>query len=137
VALVGFSLGTGVAAEMARQGRGATLTLVSPYTSMVAMGQRVLPWLPVALLLPDKFDTLSKARDIKVPTLVAHGELDEVVPFAMGKRVAAAITGATFMPFAGGHHGDLFVHCASSAPRASECPSEGRLIEAIAAQAMR
>jgi fermentation-respiration switch protein FrsA (DUF1100 family) len=125
IALVGFSLGTGVAAEMARRGRGASLTLVSPYTSMIAMGQHVLPWLPVAWLLPDEFDTLSKAPEIRTPTLVLHGDADEVVPFTMGRRVAAAIAGATFEAIPGGHHSDLFG------------VTGGRLVDAIAAQARK
>jgi alpha-beta hydrolase superfamily lysophospholipase len=137
VALVGFSLGTGVAAEMAHRGRGASLTLVSPYTSMVAMGELFVPWLPVAWLLPDKFDTLSKAPAIKVPTLVAHGDADEVVPFEMGRRVATAVEGATWMPFPGGHHADLFSHRAASAAEAGAYPASGLLIDAIAAQAQR
>jgi uncharacterized protein len=137
VALVGFSLGSGVAAEMAHRGRGASLTLVSPYTSMVAMGERFVPWLPVAWLLPDKFDTLSKAPAIKVPTLVAHGDADEVVPFEMGRLVAAAIAGATWMPFPGGHHADLFSQRAASAAEAGTYPASGLLIDAIAAQAQR
>jgi alpha-beta hydrolase superfamily lysophospholipase len=137
IALVGFSLGTGVAAEMAHRGLGASLTLVSPYTSMVAMGERIVPWLPVAWLLPDKFDTLSKARAIKVPTLVAHGNADEVVPFEMGSMVAAAIASATLMPFPDGHHGDLFSHRAASGAEAGAYPASGLLIDAIAAQAQR
>lgn len=137
VALVGFSLGTGVAAEMAHRGRGASLTLVSPYTAMVAMGERTVPWLPVAWLLPDKFDTLSKAAAIKVPTLVAHGDADEVVPFEMGRVVATAIARATLMPFPGGHHGDLFSHRAASTAEAGAYPASGLLIDAIVAHAQR
>jgi pimeloyl-ACP methyl ester carboxylesterase len=91
VALMGISLGTGVAAEMAARGRAATLILVSPYTSMSAMAARVVPFLPTRLLCPDRFDTLSKAPRLRVPTLVIHGDSDEVVPFAMGQQVAAAI----------------------------------------------
>jgi len=56
-----------------------------------------------------KFDTLSKAPGLRVPTLVIHGDSDEVVPFAMGREVAAAIPGATLRVVAGGHHNDLFL----------------------------
>ena len=107
VALMGISLGTGVAAEMAARGRGASLILVSPYTSISAMAARAVPFLPGGLLCPDRFDTLSKASRIHVPTLVIHGEADEVVPFAMGQRVAAAIPGATLRAVHGGHHNDV------------------------------
>jgi alpha-beta hydrolase superfamily lysophospholipase len=109
VALIGISLGTGVAAEMAARGRAASLILVSPYTSITAMAAGVVPFLPAACLCPDKFDTLSKAPRLRVPTLVIHGDADEVVPFAMGQEVAAAIPGAALRVVRGGHHNDLFL----------------------------
>ena len=108
VALLGISLGTGVAAEMAARGRAAALILVSPYTSIPAVAAAALPFLPAAWLCPDRFDTLSKAPALRVPTLVIHGDEDEVVPFAMGRQVAAAIPGATLRVVRGGHHNDLF-----------------------------
>jgi alpha-beta hydrolase superfamily lysophospholipase len=125
IALMGISLGTGVASEMAARGRGAALILVSPFTSITAMASRTLPLLPAGLLCPDHFDTLSRGGRIGVPTLVVHGDEDEVVPFAMGKQVAASIQGATLRVEHGGHHNDLFVRD----PR--------ELVDAIAELAMR
>jgi fermentation-respiration switch protein FrsA (DUF1100 family) len=108
VVLMGCSLGTGIAAEMARRGRAASLVLVSPYTSITAMAKRIAAFLPVSLVCPDAFDTLSKAPEIHVPTLVVHGDRDEVVPVEMGRAVAGAIPGAALRIVPGGHHGDLF-----------------------------
>jgi fermentation-respiration switch protein FrsA (DUF1100 family) len=36
----------------------------------------------------DTFDTLAKSPDVRVPTLIVHGDADEVVPFWMGAKVA-------------------------------------------------
>ncbi len=108
VALLGISLGTGVAVEMAVRGRAAALVLVSPYTSIPAVAAAVLPFLPARWLCPDKFDTLSKVPGLRIPALLIHGDADEVVPFAMGRQVAAAIPDATMRVVAGGHHNDLF-----------------------------
>ena len=108
VALWGTSLGTGVAAEMARRGRGSALVLVSPFTSLTDVASRAAWWLPVSLLLPDKFETLIKARDIHVPTLVVHGSRDEVVPFAMGQAVARGIEAARFVAVPAASHGDIY-----------------------------
>lgn len=108
IVLFGTSLGTGVAAEMARRGRGAKLVLVTPYTSIPEIVTDVVPVLPASVLVPDHFDTLSKAAEIRVPTLVIHGDADEIVPFWMGERIASAIHGARFVRVAGAHHGDLF-----------------------------
>jgi pimeloyl-ACP methyl ester carboxylesterase len=107
VALVGISLGTGVAAEMAARGRGAALVLVSPFTSITEMARSTLPILPAAWVCPDRYDTLGKAALIHVPTLVIHGDEDEVVPFEMGREVARAIPGASLRTVHGGHHNDL------------------------------
>ncbi len=121
ILLSGVSLGTGVAAEMARRGLGSRLVLVTPYTSIPDLVTDRVPGVPAAFLLADRFDTLAKAPDIRVPTLVIHGDADEIVPFAMGERVAGAIAGARFMRVPGGHHGDLFAREGS------------RLLDAIAA----
>jgi len=107
VMLLGQSLGSGVAIEMARRGWGARIVLISPFTSMSALGQQLFPWLPVSLLLQHRFDNLSKAPQIDKPVLVLHGTDDEVVPFAMGERISRAFPHATLHPIPGGHHNDL------------------------------
>lgn len=108
VALWGTSLGTGVAAEMARRGRCAALVLVAPYTSIPDLVADRAPMVPAGLFVPDRFDTLAKAAAIRVPTLVVHGDADEVVPFSMGQRVARSVAKARLLRVPGGHHGDLF-----------------------------
>jgi uncharacterized protein len=109
IVLWGTSLGTGVASKLAADGYGARLVLVSPYTSIAELAARDAPYLPTSLIVRDRFDTLSRAVHIHAPTLVVHGDLDEVVPFDMGQRVARAIHGAAFIEVAGGHHGDLYL----------------------------
>jgi len=106
--LWGSSLGTGVAAEMASRGRAAALVLQAPYTSMPDVARRHVPIFPMRFVIPDRFDTLSKTARIRIPTLVVHGDRDEVVPYDMGQRVAAAIAGATLHTVYGGRHNDLF-----------------------------
>lgn len=109
IVLSGVSLGTGVAAEMARRGRGGRLVLISPYTSIRALVTDVAPFVPASLLVPDRFDTLEKARAIEIPTLVIHGDADEIVPFWMGEDLVHRLPGARLVRVAGGHHGDLFL----------------------------
>jgi pimeloyl-ACP methyl ester carboxylesterase len=123
VALMGISLGTGVAAEMAVRGRAASLILVSPYTSITAMASGVVSFLPTGWLCPDHFDTLSKAPRIRVPALVIHGDADEVIPFPMGRQVASSIPGATLRVVSGGHHNDVL--------------EDGAIVAAIAEHAKR
>lgn len=86
--LAGHSLGTGVATEMAARGHGARLVLLSPYTSIAAVGARVVPWLPTRLLTLDRFDNAAKAPRIPLPVLIVHGGRDRVVPPRMGRTLA-------------------------------------------------
>ncbi len=113
IVLWGTSLGTGIAAEMARRGRGASLVLEAPYTSIPGLVTDAVPVLPANLLVPDHFDTLAKSLEIHIPTLVIHGDADEVVPFWMGETIAGAIHGARLVRIAGAHHGDLFLRARS------------------------
>ncbi len=108
IVLWGTSLGTGVAAEMARRGWGSRLVLVTPYTSIPDLVADAAPGLPAGLLVPDHFDTLAKSSAIQIPTLIIHGDADEVVPFWMGRRLADAIQGSRLLRVAGARHGDLF-----------------------------
>jgi pimeloyl-ACP methyl ester carboxylesterase len=113
IVLMGRSLGTGVAAEMSMRGHGRGLVLLSPYTSIDDVGAHYVPFLPVRALLSDHFATLRKAPAIRVPTLVVHGTADEVIPFAMGTKVAGAIAGARLLTIEGGTHNDLFARAGS------------------------
>ena len=65
------------------------------------------PFVPARILVPDHFDTIAKSSSIRVPTLVIHGDADEIVPFWMGQRIAHAIAGARLVTIAGARHGNL------------------------------
>ena len=106
VVLLGQSLGSGVATEMARRGHGARLVLISPFTSVAGMARRLFPFFP-ARFVRHRFDTLSKAASIPVPVLILHGTEDEVVPFSMGERLAGAFPQARLVQIPGGQHNDL------------------------------
>ena len=41
----------------------------------------------MSLLLKDKYDNQNKIKNINIPVLVMHGEVDQIVPFWMGKRI--------------------------------------------------
>lgn len=108
VVLCGQSLGSGVAAEMAVRSKGARLVLISPYTSIPDMVRRFLPFVPVGFLVKDRFDTLEKSATIRIPTLVVHGEADNLIPAEMGRRVASSIAGAELLILPGASHNDVW-----------------------------
>jgi pimeloyl-ACP methyl ester carboxylesterase len=107
VVLLGVSLGSGVALEMARRGHGSRLALVAPYTSIPDVAAHHFGWLPVRLLLRDRFDSAAKALDIRQPTLIVHGTADEVVPHELGARLAKLLPGARLLAVQGAHHNDV------------------------------
>lgn len=108
IVLWGQSLGTGVAAEMAKRERGARLVLVAPFTSTVDMASRVIPFLPASMVMVDRFDTLSKAPSITMPALVVHGDIDDVIPFEEGEKISKALPHATFLKVPEGRHDNLY-----------------------------
>lgn len=108
--LFGRSLGAAVAAEMALRFPSQGLILESPFVSIREMARAVFPWLPIGALLKTRYDTEDKVRRIKTPLLVLHGDRDEVVPFAQGKRVfAAAPEPKTFFTISGAAHNDTYL----------------------------
>lgn len=106
--LQGQSLGSGAAVEMARRGLGARLVLLTPYTSIVDMGARTFPWLPVRLLARDRFDSAAKAPGVKLPVLIVHGTRDEVIPVDMGRTLGRLFPHATVRLVEGAAHHDVF-----------------------------
>lgn len=108
IVLWGQALGAGVAAEMAKRGRGARMILVAPLTSTVDLAQRVVPLLPASWVMVDRFDTLAKAPSIATPTLVVHGDIDDVIPVEFGERISQALPHATFLKISEGRHDNLY-----------------------------
>ncbi|MGF6690430.1 pimeloyl-ACP methyl ester carboxylesterase [Metapseudomonas resinovorans] len=80
VALVGRSLGSGVAIQLASQRPAARLVLVTPYNSILELAQRQFPIYPVRWMLKDRYESWRYAPVITVPTLLIVAERDEVIP---------------------------------------------------------
>jgi len=87
IIIYGESLGTGVATEIAQNKNFAGVILESPFTSMVDAGKDKYPYLPVKLLLKDKYESDQKIKNIKSPVLIMHGKVDNIVPFHMGEKM--------------------------------------------------
>jgi hypothetical protein len=104
--LVGRSLGSGVAVEIASRRPPRLLILISPFTSLVDMGRPLVGPLAPALV-SDRFDNLSKIAALNCPIVIVHGTRDEVVPFEMSRRLAAAGRNVRLIPLEGRGHNDL------------------------------
>ena len=105
----GESLGTGVATQMATEYDASGLILESPYTSIPDVGADRYPLVPAHLLLRDKYDSLSKIKDVHMPLLLMHGEIDQVIPVKFGHMLLDAANEpkqGEFVPDAG--HNDVY-----------------------------
>lgn len=86
--IYGHSLGGAVAIELAlHHPEAAGLIVESSFTSMQAMGELNYPWLPVGLLLNQRFDSLAKVGQLKLPVLFIHGTWDSRVPYTMSQAL--------------------------------------------------
>ena len=99
IIIYGESLGTGVSIEVAQNKKFAGIILESPFTSMVDAGKFYYPYLPVSLLLKDRYETVKKLKNINSPILVMHGKKDKIVPFHMGKQVFDKVNEPKFSYF--------------------------------------
>lgn len=116
VIAAGWSLGAAVAIDLAFRHKDdhgiAALMTFSGFTSMVDMGKKNYPFLPVSLILRDRFMSIDKIKDIRIPYFLAHGKIDPAIPYAHSDSLAAAFAGGPSLltrftaPTAG--HVDIF-----------------------------
>lgn len=109
VIVMGRSLGSAVAVDLARQYPLAALVLVTPMTTGKAMG-RYHGFGPLAALAGDAFDSLNKIAHIRSPLLVVHGTTDTIVPMSMGEQLLArAPSPKKFIAIQGAGHNDISI----------------------------
>jgi uncharacterized protein len=92
VLIYGESLGGGVATRLAAELCQAKtppggLILCSTFSSMVDAASYHYPWLPVRLVLKDRYPSEKRIGHVTVPLLMLHGQKDVVVPYALGQRL--------------------------------------------------
>jgi uncharacterized protein len=109
VVLIGESLGTGLAVQLAAQRSVGAVVLEAPYSATADVAARLYPWLPVRLLMQDQYRSIDHISRINAPLLILHGTDDRVIPFDLGQRLFdAAKDPKTFVPLPGQGHDALF-----------------------------
>ena len=84
IILYGESLGTGVATELGTSNAFGGIILESPFTSIANAAKIYYPYLPVNIILKDRYDSIGKIENITTPILIMHGKKDNIVPQKMG-----------------------------------------------------
>ena len=108
ISVLGRSLGSGVAVQLAYARTVDRLVLVTPFDSLVNVAGVHFPWLPVRLLMLDRYDSAARVPAVRSQALVVVAEADEVVPRA---RTDALIEAFSVRPrvlvLTGAGHNDL------------------------------
>jgi len=118
IILYGESLGSAVALELALRRGSRALILESPFTSVMEMGQRILPFLPLRWLLRYHYDNLAKIPRLREPLLILHSPQDDVVPYEMGRRLFEAAPEPKRFFELRGDHNDGFLETGDAYPKA-------------------
>jgi pimeloyl-ACP methyl ester carboxylesterase len=76
---MGRSLGSAIALHLASARPVRRLVLVTPFDSLVAVAQHHFRWLPVGLLMLDRYEASTRVRSIRAPALVIVATRDEII----------------------------------------------------------
>ncbi len=109
ISVIGRSLGSGVAVELASEREVERLVLVTPFDSLVNVAGAHFPYLPVRLLMRDRYDSAGSAPSIEAKTLIVVAGMDEIIPRERTDALVAAFRPgqARVVVLEGARHNDL------------------------------
>jgi uncharacterized protein len=91
IAVIGRSLGSGIASQVAAQRPVERLALITPFDSMVGAAQSHYPIFPVDWLLNERYESANALREFRKPLLIVHGGRDDIVPEVSTRRLIDAL----------------------------------------------
>jgi pimeloyl-ACP methyl ester carboxylesterase len=108
---VGFSIGSGVAANLAHHRTVAGLILVTPFDSLKALAREHFSWAPTSLLLRHHMSTADLVKDRPTPTALMAAGRDTIVPARRSEPLRSAIPNLVLdRTIAEAGHNDLYDH---------------------------
>jgi len=108
VSVIGRSLGSGVAAQLASRRDIKRLALVTPFDSLANVARAHVRWIPVGLLMLDRFDSASRAPAISADALVVIAGADEIIPRVRSDALVDALPSRPrVVVLAGARHNDI------------------------------
>ncbi|MEE8496447.1 MAG: alpha/beta hydrolase, partial [Xanthomonadales bacterium] len=110
IIVFGRSLGGAIGAWLGAQHTPAAVIIESSFTSGVDMARRLYPFLPVRLITRLRYPVAEYASHLDCPVLVVHSRNDEIIPFAMGRSIYAAVKQRkSFLELRGDHNNGFFI----------------------------
>ena len=88
--LVGFSLGTGVAMQLATTENPVSMVLVCPFDSMTSVACNVVPFFP-RIVPMDSWKSVNYASRVKCPVTILQAKYDQVVPAESTEKLIKAL----------------------------------------------
>lgn len=110
--LMGFSLGSGVAVQMATEYEAIrALILQSFYNALSEVAKRQYWMFPVEWVMHDQYRSIDKIGDVKMPVLMVHGERDSIIPVYLAQALyELAVEPKTFIRLPHAGHNDIYRH---------------------------
>jgi dienelactone hydrolase len=91
IAVVGRSLGSGVAVQVAKERPVHSVVLITPYDSILAIAKRKFRVMPIEYMLRHRFESIKYAPALKAPTYVLRAASDDVVPHSHTDQLVAKL----------------------------------------------
>jgi len=91
IAVVGRSLGSGVAVQVAKERPVHSVVLITPYDSILALAKRKFRVMPIEYMLRHRFESIKFAPALKAPTYVLRAASDDVVPHSHTDQLVAKL----------------------------------------------
>ena len=88
ISVIGRSLGSGVASWLAASRKVEKLILITPFDSAKEVAQKAYPYFPMSLLLKDKHDSWSRAKQIDSRILMIIASDDAIISREHSDRLA-------------------------------------------------
>lgn len=106
---VGFSIGSGVAASLARRRTMDGMILVTPFDSLKAVAQDIYPWLPVGPFFRHELAAADALAGSEVPVALLAAEVDEIIPATRTDALRKRVPNLKFdRIIAGAGHNDIY-----------------------------
>ncbi len=82
IILLGHSLGSGPAVDLAMRHQAAALVLFGAFTSIPGAAADKYPWLPIRYVASVQFDSLDKIHDVHMPVIITHSRADTLISYS-------------------------------------------------------
>ncbi|MHC4842384.1 MAG: alpha/beta hydrolase [Planctomycetota bacterium] len=109
IIIFGRSLGASIASHLATKIQPRTLVIESAFTSVVDMGKKLYPYLPIRWFARFNYSTIDHIKNVECPVMVIHSPEDEIIPYQFGLELFEAANEPKEFVEISGTHNDGFI----------------------------